>query len=504
MIKKLLTALLTVALILSSLLPAQAEKFTFKKGATSQTVYFRVFDSSSTAGGSLTGLTSNSPGLTCYYVRVLGSATQIPLAPQTVIGAYSSGGFVQVDATNMPGLYRLDLPDAVVATGVDRATVLCKGATNMVPVQVDVELVAYDPQAATNLGLSGLPTANPGANGGLPTTDANNAIKVQTGTGANQLDLTGGRIKSDLSHWNGTAVATPDTDGYPKVTIKDGTGVGEIDTASGKVSIASGGITPASFSTAGTISIEAGTTLSLSAGVAANDQFNYTHAIQVYGAADSALQASSCIVDTVNGTPDQVITMEDITAFIAVSDPFDIVPAPACATLRPTTPGNKVDVTPSGEVGIDLNNTAGTLDAAEIGAGSITNTKFASGAIDAAAIGTNAIGAAEIADGSVAGDVWGALRSAHVAAGTFGQEVSARIIRSGMAQAGAATTITLDAGASATNDLYLYATITILSGPGAGQTRQISGYNGTSKVATVNTIWAVAPASGSAFLLTAP
>lgn len=37
-------------------------------------------------------------------------------------------------------------------------------------------VVAYDPYAATNLGLTALPTANPGANTGLPTVDANNRL----------------------------------------------------------------------------------------------------------------------------------------------------------------------------------------------------------------------------------------------------------------------------------------------------------------------------------------
>ena len=33
-----------------------------------------------------------------------------------------------------------------------------------------------------------------------------------------------GALLTNVTHWSGTAVATPDTAGYPKVTIKDGTG----------------------------------------------------------------------------------------------------------------------------------------------------------------------------------------------------------------------------------------------------------------------------------------
>lgn len=38
---------------------------------------------------------------------------------------------------------------------------------------------------------------------------------------------------SDVTKWNGTAVATPDTAGYPKITIKSGTGAGELSLSSG-------------------------------------------------------------------------------------------------------------------------------------------------------------------------------------------------------------------------------------------------------------------------------
>lgn len=39
----------------------------------------------------------------------------------------------------------------------------------------------------------------------------------------------------NITHWNGTAVASPDTAGYPVVTVKDGTGQGEIALTSGAI-----------------------------------------------------------------------------------------------------------------------------------------------------------------------------------------------------------------------------------------------------------------------------
>lgn len=169
---------------------------TIKAGATSQTIYLEVLDSASTTGGRKTGIAWNASGLTAYYARTRGAATQITLASlASATAAWTSGGWIEVDATNMPGIYRLDLPDAAVATGAQSVVITVKGASGMVQVSKEIRLVAYDPDDATRLGLSALPTAAAGANGGLPTVDAANAVKVQSGTGANQIDLSSGAVK---------------------------------------------------------------------------------------------------------------------------------------------------------------------------------------------------------------------------------------------------------------------------------------------------------------------
>jgi hypothetical protein len=69
---------------------------------------------------------------------------------------------------------------------------------------------------------------------------------------------------------------------------------------------------------------------------------------------------------------------------------------------------------------------------------------------------------------------------------------------SGTAQAGAATTVTLAAGASATNDLYTGSLVVLTGGTGAGQTRVITAYVGATKVATVAT-WATNPDNTSTY-----
>lgn len=73
--------------------------------------------------------------------------------------------------------------------------------------------------------------------------------------------------------------------------------------------------------------------------------------------------------------------------------------------------------------------------------------------------------------------------------------------RGGTAQAGAASSITLDAGASSSDDFYIGDVVQIISGTGAGQSRIVTDYVGSTKVATVDSAWTTNPASGSVFAL---
>jgi hypothetical protein len=75
------------------------------------------------------------------------------------------------------------------------------------------------------------------------------------------------------------------------------------------------------------------------------------------------------------------------------------------------------------------------------------------------------------------------------------------MIRSGTAQGGGASTITLDSGASATNNLYQNQIVTITGGTGAGQSAIVTSYVGSTKVATIVGTWAVNPDATSHFVL---
>ena len=72
-------------------------------------------------------------------------------------------------------------------------------------------------------------------------------------------------------------------------------------------------------------------------------------------------------------------------------------------------------------------------------------------------------------------------------------------IVTGDAQAGAAATITLAAGASASDDAYNGRWIEITDGTGLGQMRLIQDYDGATKVATVDLAWAVQPDATSGY-----
>lgn len=74
-------------------------------------------------------------------------------------------------------------------------------------------------------------------------------------------------------------------------------------------------------------------------------------------------------------------------------------------------------------------------------------------------------------------------------------------ILSGTASAGTSTTITLDGSASGTDDIYNGRVITVQNGSGEGQSRLISDYDGTTKVATVNEDWNISPDSTSVYLI---
>jgi hypothetical protein len=69
----------------------------------------------------------------------------------------------------------------------------------------------------------------------------------------------------------------------------------------------------------------------------------------------------------------------------------------------------------------------------------------------------------------------------------------ATLLEAGVAQAGGATSITFDATASSGTNIYKNNFVALTGGTGLGQTRLISAYNGTTKVATTTPAWDTNP-----------
>jgi len=97
-----------------------ASTITIAPGSTSQSIELYL--------GS-TGLTASTVNLSARYNRTRTASVSIPLVARTIAQAWTAGGFAEVDATNMPGVYRLDIPDAALAAGADDVTIVVRGAS---------------------------------------------------------------------------------------------------------------------------------------------------------------------------------------------------------------------------------------------------------------------------------------------------------------------------------------------------------------------------------------
>lgn len=119
-------------------------------------------DSSSTVGAGLSGLTNATSGLVWYYWREdTGNANGVAVTPASATrGTWTSGGFKEIDATNLPGYYEIGVPDAVLASGATWAVMMIRGAANLLPLAIEIQLVAFDPTDSTRLGLSALPNGS--------------------------------------------------------------------------------------------------------------------------------------------------------------------------------------------------------------------------------------------------------------------------------------------------------------------------------------------------------
>lgn len=120
----------------------------------SENVSILVFiqDALSATGAGKTGLAHNTSNFVCYYVRPGSTATQLTLVTQTVTGSHTDGGFVEISSSLMPGFYRLDLSDAMVAGGVLSVGIILRGAAGMIPLPIEIQLSNVPADVSSMLG----------------------------------------------------------------------------------------------------------------------------------------------------------------------------------------------------------------------------------------------------------------------------------------------------------------------------------------------------------------
>jgi hypothetical protein len=213
-------------------------------GTTDYTKTVFIPDPASTDGSGKTGLVAAD--LTVSYTRV---ETDNDVVVTDVTGslnnltaltdAHTDWGVKEVSSTLAPGLYRLDIADAVFATGAWSAVVYVMITTSAAAASpIEFDLVAFNKLDGVRLGLTALPNAAADAAGGLPISDAGG------------LDLDGrldAAVSSRMATYTqptGFLAAT-----FPSGTVANTTNItaGTVTTATNVTNISAGGIVAASF-----------------------------------------------------------------------------------------------------------------------------------------------------------------------------------------------------------------------------------------------------------------
>ena len=98
-----------------------------------------------------TGVTFQTPNLACYYARNNGTSVNIPLVAGNA-STWVSGSLYEVSAVTMPGVYKFDIPNAVIESGATTASIMLRGANafNGAFVNINIEQPAQSAYLSTN------------------------------------------------------------------------------------------------------------------------------------------------------------------------------------------------------------------------------------------------------------------------------------------------------------------------------------------------------------------
>lgn len=188
-----------------------------KKGTTDVSTIIQIIDS--TAGTPEQAVEHNTEGIALWYRRDGATVTAITEAAlASADAAHSDGGIEHLD----DGVYRLDLPDAACATGVNGVTV-GGTVTGMIVIPTYIPLVDYDPYDTVRMGMTALPNAAADAAGGLPISDDGGLdideilARIGTPVALDGAAATLGGMLTKLADDNGGADFDAQTDSLEKI-----------------------------------------------------------------------------------------------------------------------------------------------------------------------------------------------------------------------------------------------------------------------------------------------
>jgi hypothetical protein len=175
-------------------------------GAQDKFLLIRLYATDGTAKTAL-----SYTDMTITYTRNNASADADVTEATMTMGTHVDGGFVEVDATNSPGLYQFGIPDAAIADGAEEVT-FSFNATGVVPVSKSVSLIDVDLRNGPNVAANTVTVE-----GG----DATDALGVaQSGDAYNRIGANGAGLTA--VPWNAAWDAEAQSEAADALSAYDG------------------------------------------------------------------------------------------------------------------------------------------------------------------------------------------------------------------------------------------------------------------------------------------
>ena len=347
----------------------QASTITIAPGSTSQSIELYL---------GATGLTASTSGLSARYNRTRTASVSIPLVACTIAQAWTSGGFAEVDATNMPGVYRLDVPDAALAAGADDVTIVVRGASGTNGAVMTVKLSSgglsstETAQAVWNATASSYNTAGSMGEAGQKLTGYSLAASQTFSTTGSVGSVTGSVASVTGSVGSVTAPVTAGT-----VSDKTGYALSSSQTFSTTGSV--GSVTGSVGSVTGSVGSVTGAVGSVSSAVTVgtnNDKTGYALSTAGNTASADAVWNATRSTHTTAGTFGQYVNAELVTpvsqASLVYMGPFQVI-ADGVTTPMP------LDVQLGAQHGIAIQCVDNNLSAVSISGATVTAKVYNSG-----------------------------------------------------------------------------------------------------------------------------